>query len=75
MRLFRCPCCEQTTTARSQRMTDSEMTRGYMMMRARGWTAERLLAERLDDLDGISPDLTAFVRRMVTSEAGGRTVQ
>jgi len=69
MRLFTCPCCERLTEPRTTPITEAENMRAYAMMVARGWTAQRLLDERLEDIDGISPDLTAFVRRMADAEA------
>jgi hypothetical protein len=69
MRLFTCPCCERLTEPRTSPLTEAEGMRAYAMMLHRGWTAQRLLDERREDLDGISPDLTAFIRRMADAEA------
>ncbi len=69
MRLFTCPCCGSQTEPRTTPMTEAEGRRAYAIMVARGWTAERLLTERFEDIDGISPDLTAFMRRMADAEA------
>lgn len=69
MRLHTCPCCERLTEPRATPITEAEAMRAYAMMVARGWTAHRLLEERFEDINGISPDLTAFIRRMADAEA------
>jgi hypothetical protein len=68
MRLYSCPCCEAKTPARTTPVSDSDCARGYMFMRARGWTAERLLAERFEDIDGMSPSMTAWLVKQAAEE-------
>lgn len=62
MRLYLCPCCEQVMGPRTTPISDDEIRLGYALLLARGWTAERLLAERSEDLDGIAPGVTDFLR-------------
>jgi hypothetical protein len=60
-----CPCCELPAKQRSTPITDAQAALGFQKMAERGWTAERLLAERLDDIDFIAPGMADWLRRQV----------
>jgi hypothetical protein len=67
VRLFICPCCEKPTLARETPMTQQDMRLGFARMAERGWTASRLLAERLTDIDGIAPGMSDYLRGVVAA--------
>lgn len=72
MQMFTCPCCDEPAKPRSSPLSEPEKYAGFAKMLAKGWTAERLLAERSEDLEGIAPGMTDFLRWLVASGAGER---
>jgi hypothetical protein len=64
-RMYRCPCCELETAGRKTPISEDGMRKGLAMMLAVGWTPERLIAERSEDLDGIAPGLTDWIRKQI----------
>ena len=67
-RIVVCPCCDQVVKApRTKPITDAEFERALALMMARGWTVQRLLTERYDDLEYIAPGLTSMLERRQAS--------
>lgn len=65
-RVFICPCCDRPALPRPTPITESECLLSYAAMVHKGWTRERLLAEKSEDLDYISPGLTDWLRKFPT---------
>ena len=61
-RVYICPCCERPARRRVTAITDAEKLKSYGKMLTKGWTRDRLLAERAEDLDYIAPGLTDWLR-------------
>lgn len=61
-----CPCCEQPAQRRTTPITEDEAMRGFVLMAQRGWTAERLLAERADDIEFIAPGMNDWLRKQIS---------
>jgi hypothetical protein len=62
MRLI-CPCCDGEGQPRTEPLTEQESRGAFAQMAARGWTRDRLLAERAETLDIMAPGFTEWLRR------------
>jgi hypothetical protein len=62
-RRVQCPCCGLMSMPRLTPITVAEAEEGLRRCVARGWTADRLLAERAADLDYLTPGMTDWLRK------------
>jgi hypothetical protein len=63
LRVYICPCCDRPAQRRAEPLTEKDCLLSYAKMLAKGWTSDRLLAERSEDLDYIAPGLTDWLRQ------------